>query len=143
MSGIFLDTNIILDLLAARDPFYESAAKLFSLADRNKVQLSVSALSFATTHYVLSSSLKDREAKEIIRRFKVLVEIIPLTEKIIDLALNDTGFSDFEDALQYYSALESQQHLIISRDQKGYRSSRLPVMTAEEYLVAFGGVDVD
>jgi predicted nucleic acid-binding protein len=73
-------------------------------------------------------------AKEILRRFKILTEVLSLDDKIIDLALNDNGFSDFEDAIQYYSALENGQDIIITRNLKDFKSSKIPVLTATEYL---------
>jgi predicted nucleic acid-binding protein len=134
MKNLFIDTNIVLDLLAKREPFYESSAKLFSLADRNVIQLSVSSLTFANTNYVLSKLKSTSEAKEILRKFKLLVHIVSLSEKIVDLALNNSAFKDFEDGLQYYSAIESNQDIIITRNQKDFKSSLLSIMSAEEFL---------
>lgn len=134
MKKLFIDTNIVLDLLAKREPFYESSAKMFSLADRNEIQMSVSSLTFANTNYVLSKLKSASEAKEILRKFKLLVHIVSLSEKIVDLALNDSAFKDFEDGLQYYSALESNQDIIITRNQKDFKSSQVAIMSAEEFL---------
>ena len=134
MKKLFIDTNIVLDLLAKQEPFYESSAKLFSLADRNEIQLSVSSLSFANTNYVLSKLKSANEAKEILRKFKLLVQIVSLSEKIVDLALNDSAFMGFEDGLQYYSAMESNQDIIITRNQKDFKSSLLSIMSAKEFL---------
>jgi predicted nucleic acid-binding protein len=134
MKKLFIDTNIVLDLLAKREPFYESSAKLFSLADRNVIQLSVSSLTFANTNYVLSKLKSTSEAKEILRKFKLLVHTVSLSEKIVDLALNNSAFKDFEDGLQYYSAIESNQDIIITRNQKDFKSSLLSIMSAEEFL---------
>jgi predicted nucleic acid-binding protein len=134
MKNLFIDTNIVLDLLAKREPFYESSAKLFSLADRNEIRMSVSSLTFANTNYVLSKLRSANEAKEILRKFKLLVHIVSLSEKIVDLALNDSAFKDFEDGLQYYSAIESNQEIIITRNQKDFKSSQLAVMSAEEFI---------
>jgi predicted nucleic acid-binding protein len=134
MKKLFIDTNIVLDLLAKREPFYESSAKLFSLADRNEIQMSVSSLTFANTNYVLSKLKSASEAKEILRKFKLLIHIVSLSEKIVDLALNDSAFKDFEDGLQYYSALESDQDIIITRNQKDFKSSQVAIMSAEEFL---------
>ncbi|MDP1813381.1 MAG: PIN domain-containing protein [Leadbetterella sp.] len=134
MKNLFIDTNIVLDLLAKREPFYESSAKLFSLADRNAIQLSVSSLTFANTNYVLSKLKSASEAKEILRKFKLLVQVLSLSEKIVNLALNDSEFKDFEDGLQYYFAIESNQDIIITRNQKDFKSSLLSIMSAEEFL---------
>ena len=91
---VFVDTDIIYDLLAKRDPFYFAAARLFTLADEGKVQIYISALSLANIHYLLSKLTSANEAKQIIRKFKVLFQVTALDEKIIDLALN-SDFSDF------------------------------------------------
>lgn len=136
MNRLLIDTNIVLDLLSQREPFYDSASRLFTYADRNQITLSVSSLTFANTNYVLSKLKNANDAREILRRFRVLVSIIPLSEKIIDLALADSDFNDFEDALQYYSAIESNQNILITRDIKDFKTSVLPVMTAEEYLIS-------
>jgi predicted nucleic acid-binding protein len=134
MKKILIDTNIVIDLLAKRDPFYAEAAELFSKADKNEIELSISALSITTTHYILSQRLKSEEAKSILRKFKVLVKVIDLNDKIIELALNEKELKDFEDAVQYYSAIENNDQLIISRNLKDFKKSKLPVMTAAQYL---------
>ena len=136
MSKILIDTNIVIDLLAKRDPFYKSAARLFSLADKQKLELSISSLTFANTNYVLSRLKTIQEAREILRRFRVLVKVLQLNDKLIDLALNDNNFKDFEDGLQYYTAIENEQDIIITRDLKDFKESKIPVMTADEYLVS-------
>ncbi len=136
MSVLFVDTNVVLDLLAKREPFYDSAAKLFSLADKKKVRLSISSLTFANTSYVLTRLKSADKSREILRRFRVLVKVLLLDDKVIDLALNDNNFKDFEDGLQYYSAIENGQEMIITRDLSGFKDSRIPVMTPEEYLIS-------
>jgi predicted nucleic acid-binding protein len=133
MKKLFIDTNIILDLLAQRMPFYTDAAKLFSLADRKKLKLSISALCLADAHYILLKQNPDLEVRSVLRRFKILVTVLPLDDKITDLALN-SEFRDFEDAIQYYTALENDQDLIITRNQSDFRESKLPVMTAGEFI---------
>ncbi|MBV6643574.1 MAG: PIN domain-containing protein [Cyclobacteriaceae bacterium] len=136
MSSLLLDTNIVLDLLARREPFHESAAQLFSLADKRKIKLTVSSLTFANTNYVLSRLKSAQEARDILRRFKILVRVLSLNNKIVELSLNDEEFNDFEDGLQYYSALENNQDFIITRDLKGFKKAKIPVMTAAEYLAS-------
>ena len=136
MSKLLIDTNIVLDLLAKRNPFYQSAAQIFTLADKNKINLTVSSLTFANTNYVLTQLKSAKEARDILRKFKILVRILSLNDKIIDLALNDESFKDFEDGLQYYSAIENNQDIIITRNLRDYKGAKIPVMTAEEYLTS-------
>ena len=133
MKNLFLDTNIILDLLASRMPFYTEAAKLFSLADKKKIKLSISSLCIADSHYILSRQNPEIEVRSILRKFKVLVNVLPLDDKITDLALN-SDFRDFEDAIQYYTAIENDQDLIITRNQQDFKESKLPVMSAGEFI---------
>jgi predicted nucleic acid-binding protein len=133
MKNIFLDTNIVLDLLAYRMPFYTEAAKLFSLADKKQLKLSISALCLADSNYILSKQHPEIEVRKVLRNFKVLVNVLPLDDKISDLALN-SDFKDFEDAIQYFTAIENDQDLIITRNQQDFKESKIPVMTAGEFI---------
>jgi len=133
MKRLFIDTNIVLDLLARRMPFYTEAAKLFSLADKRKIKLSISALTLADVNYILSKQRPETEVRTILRKFKVLVTVLPLDDKITDLALN-SEFKDFEDAIQHFTAIENDQDLIITRNQPDFKESKIPVMTAREFI---------
>lgn len=133
MKRALIDTNIIIDLLAKREPFDQDARKLFSFADKKKVNLFTSALSIANVNYVLLRKIKPEKAKQILRKLKLLVGILSLDEKVISLALNDNEFKDFEDGLQYYSALENNIEIILTRNLKDFENSKIPVMTAGQF----------
>ena len=133
MDRLLVDTNIVIDLLAKREKFLTEAQELFTLSDKKEVKLYVSSLTFANTHYILSQSLKIDDSRKILRKFKVLVEVLPMDDKIIDLSL-DSDFRNFEDAIQYYTALENDLELILTRNLKDFRLSRIPVLTAKDYL---------
>jgi len=130
---LFLDTNVILDLLGERDPFYDSIAKLATLADKEILTLVVSPISFATLNYLLTKFESAQITQEKLRKFKIICEICKLDEHIIEKGLN-SSFSDFEDALQYFSAVDSDCEIIITRNGKDFKKSLLPIMTADEYL---------
>ena len=130
---LFLDTNIMLDFLGERIPFYDSIAKISTLADKRQITLVVSALSYSTVSYFLSKYENKEIAKEKLRKFKIISEICDLNEQIIEKGLN-SDFSDFEDSLQYYSAISSDCSILITRNGKDFKNSSIPVMTAEEYL---------
>ncbi|KJJ39574.1 type II toxin-antitoxin system VapC family toxin [Aequorivita vladivostokensis] len=134
MNRVLIDTNIVIDLLAMRKDFYEEAADLFSRADKKELVLAISALTFANTNYILTKLKSTKEAREILRKFKLLVEIVSLDEKITQLALSDDDFPDFEDGLQYYSAMENQIDIIITRNKKDFKNSKIPVLTAKEFM---------
>ncbi len=134
MKKLFIDTNIVIDLLSRKEPFYKEAAQLFSLADKKKIKLCISALTIANTSYILLRQTNADKAKEILRKLKLIINILPLDDKIVGLALNDNSFQDFEDGLQYFTALENNQELIITRNLKDFKNSALPVMTARQFL---------
>lgn len=132
MKKVFLDTNIVLDLLGQREGFYQPAQVLLTHLRNKGLKAIVSALTIANTHYILSERLKLKDAKNILGQFKVLVEIVPLDEDIIELAL-ESDFNDFEDVLQYYSALTAKSDIIITRNKKDFKKSAIPLMSAREY----------
>ncbi|MHC1775032.1 MAG: type II toxin-antitoxin system VapC family toxin [Lentimicrobium sp.] len=134
MKRIFVDTNIVIDLLSRREPLYEEAAILFSLADNKKIELAVSSLTIANTSYVLYRQMDSSKARSILRKLRLIVQVLPLDDKIVGLALNDETFSDFEDGLQYFTAIENRQELIITRNLKDYKNSKLPTMTARQFI---------
>jgi predicted nucleic acid-binding protein len=77
--------------------------------------------------------LPESKVREILRKLKVLVNVISLDSKVIDLALN-SDFKDFEDAIQYYAAMESNINIIITRNLKDFKKSDIPVMTGLQFI---------
>jgi len=136
MEKLLIDTNIVIDLLAKRENFYQEAQELFTLADEKNILLFISSLSLVNTHYILSKHLNENEVRKTLVKFKILVGVLPLEDKIIELALV-SDFKDFEDAVQYYTALDNKLNFIITRNKKDFKTSKLPVFTAREYLSFF------
>ncbi len=130
---LFLDTNVVIDLLGEREPFYKSAAKLASLADKNRIKLIVSALTYPTVYYILSKFENKKLVKEKIRKFKVIADTSDLTDRVIEKGLA-SKFNDFEDSLQYYCAVKSECNVLITRNGKDFKASNIPVLTPDEYL---------
>ena len=130
---IFVDTNIILDLLSMRKKFYQSASQLFSLADRKKIDVYASALSFTTIHYILSKQMGSEKARNILSLFKALVTVLPVDDNVIDQALV-SNFKDFEDAVQYYCAVSAGIPVLLTRNIKDYLTAKISVMSTEDYM---------
>ena len=130
---LFIDTNIMLDLLGERIPFYDSIAKIATLSDKGEVYLIVSALSYSTVFYLLSKYESKDKVMEKLRKFKIISEVAGVDETIIEKGLNST-FTDFEDSLQYFCALKSDCDALITRNQKDFKESTIPVFSADEYL---------
>ena len=136
MRHIFLDTNVIIDFLAGREPFATDAAYLFDAAVSGTCKIYVCALSFNNIWYILSQTLKDTRTIGLLKELEKMTLIAPVTQKIIRQAL-DGKFKDFEDAVQYFSA----QGLgiidaLVTRNSKGFKNSELPIMSPAE-AVAF------
>lgn len=133
MQHVFVDTDIILDLLSNRTPFYIHSAHLFSEADRGNLTLYVSSLSFSNLNYILSKQYSTAQARKMLLKFKTLVTVLPVTDKVVDLALS-SDFKDFEDALQYFTAIESSLKILLTRNLKDYKPAAIIIMTAEQFL---------
>jgi predicted nucleic acid-binding protein len=133
MAKVFVDTDIILDLLAMREPHYQFSARLFSMADEGELKLYVSSLSFSNLNYILSKQFSAAQARKKLLTFKTLVTVLSVSEKSVDLALN-SDFNDFEDALQYFTALEFKISTLLTRNLKDFKKADISVLTAEQYL---------
>jgi len=134
MQKIFLDTNIILDFLGEREGFYESSAKIMTLADKKKIQAYTSPSSVSNVFYVLAKYENSKIALEKIRKFKLLCSMSVMDDEVVEKAIN-SDFKDFEDAMQYFSALASNCEIIITRNEKDFKNAMIPVMNAESYLL--------
>ena len=130
---IFVDSDIILDLLCKRDPFYEYAAEVFTLGDTKKIELVTTSLVFANVFYILRKILGIEKAKELLRKLRIMISIVPVEEKTVDLALN-SKFADFEDGLQYFTARENKIGIILTRNVKDYKEKEVLIQTPQEYI---------
>lgn len=134
MHKVFIDSDIIIDVFAHRDPFYNSAAKVLTLIDQKKISGFTSPLVFANIHYILSKLTTKELALNSLRKLKAIIQVIAINDKIIELAL-DSNFTDFEDAIQYHTAKSKEVGFIITRNKKDYQRSNISICTAEEYLL--------
>jgi len=133
MDKVFIDSDIILDLIQQREPFYAEAVALFTLIEKNEVKGFVSPLIFSNLFYILRKIESNKVALLALTRLKAVVSVVSVDERIIELALS-SGFKDFEDAVQYYSALAAKLGYIITRNKKDYIESGMMICTAREYL---------
>jgi predicted nucleic acid-binding protein len=137
MKNLFLDTNVVIDYLANRQPFSLDAAKLFQLAEEGKVKLYISALSYNNVHYILRQSLSNNATIKILDELSEMSEIADVSKLIIRKALK-SEFKDFEDAIQYYSALNLNKiDCIVTRNSKDFKKSNLALMTPSEAVTHY------
>ena len=133
MEKVFVDSDIVLDLLSARQPHYIHAAQLFSLADEGAIKIFVSSLSFANVNYILSKQYNPDQARKKLLKFKTLVSVVSVNDKVIELALA-SDFRDFEDAMQYSAAIECGLTILLTRNLKDFKKAEITILTAEQFL---------
>ena len=134
MREIFIDTNVIFDLLLGKEPYSTPANNLFQYSIMNDIVMNICSLSYATIYYVL----RKKESHEIVLNnlnwLSILTKCLQVNENVIQKSLT-SNFADFEDAIQYFCALQTPKcEAIISRDRKGFRLSAIPVMSPNEFL---------
>ena len=132
MTRLFLYTNIVVDLLECREPFCHDAVRLFTMAYNKQVQLIVSPMTFSTASFLLRKHGSEG-VRNLLSNFRQLSRVAAVNEQTVDDSLA-SQFKDFEDAMQYYTALKAKADIIITRNGKDYTASKLPVMTATEFL---------
>lgn len=131
MKQIFIDTNVIIDFLADRSPSSEYAAILFQLAKENKIRIYVSAISFNNTYYILRKVTSHKKALKLIAEIEEYVGIQETDRTILRRAIK-SDFKDFEDAIQYFSAVQlGNIDMITTRDIKDFKKSEIPVLSPE------------
>jgi predicted nucleic acid-binding protein len=134
MRNLFLDTNIIIDVLADRQPYSDAASKIFDYAEKGKVNLFISALSYSNIYYIIKKTCSHKEMISLLRDLEALTETLDVTKQIISSSLN-SDFKDFEDSIQYHTATSNKKITwIVTRNVKDYKDSELTVLTPDEVL---------
>jgi predicted nucleic acid-binding protein len=133
MKTILCDINFILDIFLEREPFYSPAAQIFSMVEMKQLNGYLCANSFPILFYILVKELKRDKAMKILEKVRIVFRVAAVDEKVIDLSLA-SDFRDFEDAVQYYSAVSLKADCLITRNKIDYIASDLSIMTPEEFL---------
>ena len=135
MRSIFIDSDILLDIILERHPYYEWALGILLLVDQDQKAYSActSVHSLLNAHYLTKKYSGEKSARNSIRLLVNKLDIITEDRKIVENALA-SGFSDFEDAVQYHAAISVKADVIITRNIKDYKQSTIPVLTAEQFL---------
>jgi len=130
---VFIDTNVLLDVLAERQSFYPDAMRIWTLAESGSLDAFVAAISFSNCYYILHKHAGRRIAEETVRLLRDVFVPVDFTAQILNQAI-DAGFSDVEDALQFHSALHAQSEALITRNPDHFPRTSLPVLSPAEFL---------
>lgn len=129
-----VDTNVVIDFLTDRTPFSIEAAKLFDFSGKGKAKLYLAAVSYNNIYYVVRKHSGHSSTIKIMRSIELLTETIDTTRNIISESL-DSEFKDFEDAIQYFSALTFKKiDAIITRNISDFKPSKIPILSPEEAI---------
>ncbi len=133
ITKIFIDSDVIIDVTTARMPFFENSKAVLAHIENHNIVACTSSNCIANVHYILRKHFGDGKAREIIKGLIYHVEVIAVEHQDIRLAL-DSDFKDFEDSLQFYSALRNGCQAIITRNGKDYQQATIDVYSPSEFL---------
>ena len=134
MRNLFLDTNILVDLVCHREPFVQEAKRIFALAYTGRINIGICALSYVNTIYIAKKyGYKTDEIIDSLKKIASFTTITSLDESIVKKAM-DSDWNDFEDSVQYNSSLSFSADYIITRNPKDFVHSTIPVYTPIEFL---------
>ncbi|MBX9785026.1 MAG: PIN domain-containing protein [Chitinophagaceae bacterium] len=137
--NLFIDTNVVIDYLADRQPFSEAAAELFQNAEQGIVTLFISAVSYNNIYYILRQSLTNAATIKVLDELSDFTEIVDVNSPVIKKSLK-SDFRDFEDAVQYNCALTVPKiKAIITRNEKDFKKSTVSVFSPAELLAIING----
>ena len=134
---LLIDTNIVLDVLLKREPFYQAAVKVMNLAQYDDINEYVSASAVTDIYYIAYKQIKDRKlVLDLIKRLLMVVSIAAVTEQEIRNAL-ETGWRDFEDAVRYSVALLNEMEGLVTRNPGDYERAGIKIWSPEQVLSVY------
>lgn len=133
MKKVFLDSDVILDLLLDREPFNADIAWIIESSIANRITLCISAVSVINLNDIIGRIENKNSADIKTAKILQLVNVEGVTESAIKKSIH-SKFSDFEDGVQNFCAQEAKHKVIITRNTKDYKGSDLAIFTPKEYL---------
>lgn len=131
---VFIDTNVLIDFVCKRDVFFRPAAVLFDMAYKGKIRLIISSLSFVNAYYVgLKYKYNSVALQKSLKEIKAIVQISSFDEQMLEYAFS-LEVKDLEDAVQYFSALSLNSDCIITRNEKDFDFSSIPVYSPNDFF---------
>lgn len=131
--NVFLDTNVIIDFMGEREGFFDDAAAIFSMIEDKRITASASALTIVNCAYILKKAFNSDLMLEKVEMLCQLLDIMPIDRSQLTGAVELRPY-DYEDAVQYLSALPSRPDVIITRDKRGFNDFDILVMTPAEFV---------
>lgn len=131
---IFLDANILVSVMNKEYPLFTYSSRVLSLAGNSKFQVFTSPVCLAIAFYFAEKKSGQSDAKNKISLLALKIKIAEADESVVLKAIQDKTVGDFEDGLEYYSALKAGCRWIVTEDTNDFHFSKLPVITARQFL---------
>ena len=129
---VFLDANILLDILESRSEFVEESTEVLVLCEELNAELFIAWHSLATIYYLIRRRRSEQETMEEIERLLAWAQIAPVDSSSAVRA-KDLGFPDFEDAMQCVCAENCGAEVIVTRNQKDFTASPVPSLSPSAF----------
>lgn len=134
---LFLDTNILVDLIGDRKPYSKFAIEIFQLADQQKIKLYTSSHSIATTYYLTKKYSDDKSLRNNLLNLFDFLTVIPIDADVLKKGLR-SKHKDFEDGIQIIAASSvGKMDGIVTRNPKDFKNSEIPVFAPDEITSLF------
>ena len=130
---VLLDTNVVLDVLANREPFAEDAARVLSRIESEEIEGFIAAHTATTLFYLLDEELGTRRASRAIADIVRLVQVVPVDQDRLLHALA-MQWDDFEDAVQAACAEKAEVEFLVTRNESDFKGSSVPILNPTELL---------
>lgn len=133
---VLFDTNVVLDVLLARQPFVNVASELFGLVEHSRIEGLLCATTITTVDYLLMQAMPRPDAHQALRKLLTLFEIAPVNRVVLEEALK-SKLTDFEDAVLDQAGRLAGVEVVVTRNQKDFRHACLRVLGPDEFLSSF------
>jgi len=132
---VLFDTNVLLDVFLEREPFFEASAQAIGLAEKGEIEGWICGTTVTTIFYLLAKQLSSKIANQHVREILKIFNVSNINRVVLEDAL-ENNFNDYEDGVLYESAIHANLEAIISRNQKDFDKSEIPVYSPTVFLEA-------
>jgi predicted nucleic acid-binding protein len=130
---VFLDTDVILDVVFGRMPHFYHSQAVLTLIEKNCITGFTSSLILANCFYIISNNKNKETARQTVSKLRSLLIVLPFTDKEIGESLN-SDIKDFEDGVQYFIAINSGLDIILTRNLSDFKNVDINVFTPKDFL---------
>lgn len=130
---VLFDTNVLLDVFLEREPFFKASAQAIGAAEKGEIEGWICGTTVTTIYYLLAKELSAQKANRYVREMLKIFNVSIINRVVLEEALDST-FKDYEDGVLYQSAIHANLEAIVTRNQKDFIKSDIPVYSPDVFL---------